>query len=83
MMTLAIALPELAWNVDFFGRLITGRGVLGLSGVNWVYGPGSRAQTRLHPRAHLALTMIFFPVMIYLPTHLLLRTVFRPWRRDV
>jgi hypothetical protein len=44
--------------------------------VNWVYGPGSRAQTRLHPRAYLALTMIFFPLVIYLPTHLLLRTVF-------
>ena len=138
MMTLAIALPELAWNVDFFGRVITGRQILGLSGymfdkgkplplralslfhvvlpivllwlvhrlgydhrawifqtvvalivlpltywltdatdnVNWVYGPGSRAQTRIHPRAYLALAMIFFPVVIYLPTHLLLRTLF-------
>jgi hypothetical protein len=138
MMTLAIALPELAWNVDFFGRLITGRQILGLSGymfdqgkplplralslfhvvlpivllwlvyrlgyddrawvfqtvvalivlpvtywltdpadnVNWVYGPGSAAQTRMHPRAYLALTMIFFPLVIYLPIHLLLRTLF-------
>jgi hypothetical protein len=138
MMTLAIALPELAWNVDFFGRLITGRQVLGLSGymfdekkplalralslfhvvlpivllwlvyrlgyddrawlfqtlvalivlpvtywltdpadnVNWVYGPGSRAQTRMHPRAYLALTMILFPLVIYLPTHLALRALF-------
>jgi hypothetical protein len=32
MMTLAIALPELAWNVDFFGRLLTGRRLLDLSG---------------------------------------------------
>ena len=32
MMTLAIALPELAWNVDFFGRLLTGRQLFGLSG---------------------------------------------------
>jgi hypothetical protein len=138
MMTLAIALPELAWNVDYFGRLLTGRQVLGLSGymfdagkpmalralslfhvglpvvllwlvhrlgyddrawvfqtvvavvvlavtywitdpvdnVNWIYGPGSRVQTRLRPRTYLALTMIFFPVIIYLPTHLILRAVF-------
>jgi hypothetical protein len=32
MMTLAIALPETAWNIDFFGRLATGRQLLGLSG---------------------------------------------------
>jgi hypothetical protein len=138
MMTLAIGLPELGWNVDFFGRLLTGRQMLGLSGymfdrgkprflralslfhvvlplvllwlvsrlgyddrawlfqtvvalivlpvtywitdpadnVNWVYGPGSAPQTRMHPRAYFALTMIFFPLVIYLPTHLLLRAVF-------
>src|SRR6266536_4483809 len=31
MMTLAIGLPELAWNVDFFGRLLTGHRLFGLS----------------------------------------------------
>jgi hypothetical protein len=134
MMTLAIALPELAWNADFFGRLVTGRHLLGLSGymsdarkplflralslfhvvlpilllwtvhrlgydpralafqtvaalvvlpvtyaltdpadnVNWVYGPGSKPQTWTSPRAYLALVMLFFPVVIYLPTHLVL-----------
>ena len=138
MMTLAIALPELAWNVDFFSRLITGRDVFGLSSymfdrgkplglralslfhvglpvlllwlvhrlgyddrawlfqtvvalivllvtyritdpadnVNWVYGPGRAAQTRMDPGAYLVLVMIFFPVVIYLPTHLLLRALF-------
>ena len=140
MMTLAIALPELAWNADFFGRLLTGRQMLGLSGymfdrgksrflralslfhvvlpvvllwmvyrlgyddrallfqtivalvvlpttwwitdpadnVNWVYGPGSKPQTRMHPRAYLMLTMILFPLLFYLPTHLLLRTLLGP-----
>jgi hypothetical protein len=134
MMTLAIALPELAWNADFFGCLVTGRHIFGLSGymfdvrkprflralslfhvvlpalllwavhrlgydpralafqtvtalvilpvtyaltdpadnVNWVYGPGSKRQTWTSPRAYLALVMLFFPVVIYLPTHLLL-----------
>jgi hypothetical protein len=138
MTTLAIALPELAWNVDFFGRLASGRHVLGLSGymfdgrkplflralslfhvalpvllvwtvhrlgydrrawafqtvvalvvlpvtyaltepadnVNWVYGPGSKPQTRISPRAYLVLVMLFFPLVIYLPTHLLLRALF-------
>jgi hypothetical protein len=135
MMALAIALPELAWNVDFFGRLLTGRKIFGLSGymfdpqkplylralslfhmilpvvlvwmvsrlgydrrawalqtilalivlsvtywltdpaenINWVYGPGSKPQTWLPPLAYLALLMIFFPLVVYLPTHLLLR----------
>lgn len=31
MMTLAVGLPELLWNADFFGRLLAGRHLLGLS----------------------------------------------------
>lgn len=31
MMTLAVLLPELAWNVDFLGRLLTGRRLFGMS----------------------------------------------------
>ena len=137
MMTLAIALPELVWNADFFGRILTGRHLFGLSAymfdarkplplrglslfhvvlpvvliwmvhrlgydprawiwqtvvalvvlpvtygvtdpadnVNWVYGPGSRAQTWISPRAYLAAVMVFFPLVVYLPTHLLLRAL--------
>jgi hypothetical protein len=44
--------------------------------VNWVYGPGSQPQTRLPPTRYLALTMVFFPLAIYLPTHLVLRALF-------
>jgi hypothetical protein len=138
MMTLAIALPELAWNADFFGRLVSGRHVLGLStymfdarkprflralslfhvvlpvllswmvhrlgydrrawafqtaaalvilpvtyvltdradNVNWVYGPGSTPQARISPRAYLLVVMLFFPIVVYLPTHLLLHATF-------
>jgi hypothetical protein len=138
MMTLAIAVPELAWNADFFGRLVSGRHLLGLAGymfddrkplylralslfhvalpvlllwmvqrlgydprawafqtvvalvvlpvsyaatdpadnVNWVYGPGSKPQTRIGPRTYLVLVMLFFSLVIYLPTHLLLRALF-------
>jgi hypothetical protein len=32
MMALAVTLPEVAWNVDFFVRLTTGASVMGLSG---------------------------------------------------
>ena len=32
MMALAVTLPELAWNVDFFVRLTTGASLMGLSG---------------------------------------------------
>jgi hypothetical protein len=138
MMTLAIALPELAWNTDFFGRMLTGRHVLGLSGymfdpakprwlralslfhvalpimlvwmvhrlgydsrawvlqtlvatvvlpvtfaltdpaenVNWVYGPGRDAQTFMPRLLYLALVMIGFPVVIYLPVHVVLSHLF-------
>jgi hypothetical protein len=138
MMTLAIALPELAWNADFFGRLVSGRHLLGLSSymfdgraplylrglslfhvalpfvllwavrrlgydrrawafqtvvalvvlpltyaltapgdnVNWVYGPGSRPQTWIDPRTYLALLLLLFPLVLYLPAHLLLAVVF-------
>ncbi len=46
--------------------------------VNWVHGPGGEGtrQTRLHPLAYLALLMIIFPVVVYLPTHFLLSAVF-------
>jgi hypothetical protein len=32
MMALAVTLPEVAWNVDFFVRLTTGASLMGLSG---------------------------------------------------
>jgi hypothetical protein len=140
MMALAVTLPELAWNVDFFGRLLTGRRLLGLAdymfderrkrfvralslfhvvlpalvvwtvlrlgydpralpaqtvaselllilsylltdpskNVNWVYGPGARPQTRISPLAYLGCVMVFFPVVVYWPTHLLFKRLFPP-----
>jgi hypothetical protein len=46
--------------------------------VNWVHGPGGEGvkQTSLHPLAYLGLLMAGFPVVVYLPTHLLLLTLF-------
>ena len=124
-------LPELAWNLDFFGRLLTGRPMFGMSAymfdaatprylralslfhvplpaglvwlvarlgydrrawlyqsllalvvlpvtywltdpatnVNWVHGLG-RPQTALPPWAYLALLLVAFSLVLYLPPHL-------------
>jgi hypothetical protein len=43
--------------------------------INWVYGPGARPQRQVSPPLYLAFVLIFFPLIIYLPTHLLLRAV--------
>ncbi|MFL5620647.1 MAG: membrane-associated protein [Gemmatimonadaceae bacterium] len=40
--------------------------------INWVHGWGSAHSTGLPPLVHLALLMIAFPVLIFLPTHLIL-----------
>ncbi|MGI8734546.1 MAG: membrane-associated protein [Pyrinomonadaceae bacterium] len=138
MMALAVVLFDLAWNVDFFVRLIFGKSVTGLSSymfdpkisltiralslfhivfpllllwmlsrlgydegalvvqtllswvilpatyffsrrsenVNWVFGFGGKPQQWLPPPLYLILLMIMFPLVIYVPTHFLLREIF-------
>ena len=138
MAAVAVLLPEVVWNIDFFGRLATGKRAGGLAGymfdarqplyvralslfhvflpvlllwliyvlgyarqawlaqslvacivlplsyfatareqnVNWVYGPGSKPQTRIAPHVYLLLVMLGFPLLIYLPTHFILRQIF-------
>ena len=44
--------------------------------INWVYGPLDKPQTRVPPLVYLALLMFVFALLVYLPTHLLLRAVF-------
>lgn len=44
--------------------------------VNWVFGPGSKPQKRVPPLAYLGLVMIGFPLLIYVPTHLMLQVLF-------
>ena len=138
MATLAVLLPELAWNLDLLFRLLTGNPGIGLSSymfdsqispavrsvslfhiwlpivllwmlhrlgydprallwqtllaivvvplsyvlsdptmnVNWVYGLGDKPQSTL-PRPIFALViMVAFPLLVYLPTHLLLLKLF-------
>lgn len=134
MMALAALLPDSVWNISYFGRLITGKRIYGLTdymfererprwlralslfhvvlplmllwmvarlgyrpmalplqsllscvvlalsycltdpaeNINRVFGPGNGRQQRLHPLLYLALLMLGFPLLVYLPTHLLL-----------
>lgn len=44
--------------------------------INSVFGPGAQPQRRIAPWTYLVLVMFFFPVVIYLPTHLLFRLLF-------
>ena len=44
--------------------------------VNWVYGFGERPQTAVSAPWFLAFLILMFSLVIYLPTHLLLGTVF-------
>jgi hypothetical protein len=44
--------------------------------INWVFGPGMVQRNRLSAILYLGLLMIAFPVLVYLPTHLLLQALF-------
>jgi hypothetical protein len=134
-MTLSILLLDVGWNIDFFGRLLTGRSLFGLSSymftskvplpvrllslfhiwfpalliwmvyrldydkrallaqtllawvvlpisyffiepsenINWVRGLRGEPQKQMSGPLYLALTMLALPILIYLPTHLLLK----------
>ena len=49
----------------------------GTENINWVYGLSTAPQKLLPPLGYLALVIAGFPVLIYLPTHLLLYAIFR------
>jgi hypothetical protein len=57
MMFMAIALPELAWNFSFWGRLISGKDVVGLTGYMF------DARRPLWIRA-ISLFHVFLPVVL-------------------
>jgi hypothetical protein len=44
--------------------------------INWVFGFGHPPRRRFSPRVHLLALMLGFPLVVYLPTHLLLAAVF-------
>jgi hypothetical protein len=45
--------------------------------INWVFGPGEKPQTRISPRLYFAILMLFVPVCVMTPMHLLLSWMFR------
>ena len=67
-----LAQSALAWVVLAMSYLLTKRS----ENVNWVHGFGSKPQTWMSSRLYLALLMLLFPLVIYLPTHLVLSAVF-------
>lgn len=67
-----LAQTILAWIVLPLSYLLTDP----KENVNWVHGPGSKPQKRLPAPLYLVLVMIVFPVVVYLPTHLILRWLF-------
>jgi len=44
--------------------------------VNWVYGPASGPQKWMPAPLYLVLLMLAFPLVLYLPTHFLLKKIF-------
>ena len=57
MMALAVLLPELAWNLDFFGRLLTGRSRLGLA--HYMFDPDTP-----RPLRGLSLFHVVLPILL-------------------
>lgn len=45
--------------------------------VNWVHGPGEDPQEILPPLVYLGLLMVGLPLAVFLPTHLVLKRLFR------
>jgi len=138
VISLAVLILDIAWNLDFFATLIFGTSITGLSAymfkretrklirglslfhvffpvlliwmlsrlgydkralviqtvlawvvlplsyfftrrsenVNWVHGFGNEPYRFLPVPLHILLLMILFPLVIYLPTHLLLQMIF-------
>jgi hypothetical protein len=68
-----LAQTVLAWIVL---PLSYGLGDPKVENLNWVFGWTAAQQTRIPPLAYLGLVMIAFPLLIYLPTHLLLQRLF-------
>lgn len=139
MLTVGVLLPEAFWNIGFFGRLLTGKRLGGLTdymfdaglprylralslfhvflpllllwmvsrlgyahqallgqtvlawivlpltyffvdpklNVNWVRSHASDAGRRLPPLVRLSILMVVSPALVYFPTHVLLRALFR------
>lgn len=59
MIATAVLLPELGWNLDFFTRLIAGRGLTSLDATAYMFNPAQPLWLR-----GLSLFHVFLPVLI-------------------
>lgn len=59
MLAVAVLLPELAWNLDFFTRLLAGRDVIGLDATGYMFNPAQPLWLRA-----LSLFHVFLPVLL-------------------
>jgi hypothetical protein len=59
MMAVAVLLPELVWNLDFFTRLLAGRDVIGWDATGYMFNPAQPLWLRA-----LSLFHVFLPLLI-------------------
>ena len=59
MTAVAVLLPELLWNLDFFLRLIAGRDVIGMDATGYMFNPSNPLPVRL-----LSLFHVFLPPLL-------------------
>jgi hypothetical protein len=58
MMAVGALLPELAWNLDFFLRLVTGVDVIGLNGTGYMFGDRYSALFKFFSLFHVILPLL-------------------------
>jgi hypothetical protein len=61
MMALAVLLPELAWNLDFFGRLVRRRSLLGLA--DYMFDPEKPVVLRGLSLFHVVLPIVLIALV--------------------
>jgi hypothetical protein len=79
----------LVWRLGYDGRAFIAMTLLALivlpvtyattkpeHNINWVHGWEGKIPWGLSPRTYVALLMVAFPVVVFLPTHFLLRSIF-------
>jgi hypothetical protein len=64
-----LAQSALAWAVLLVCYFLTDPA----QNINWVFGPGERPQSHLPSWLYFGIMLAFFPLAVYLPTHLVLR----------
>ncbi len=65
MMAVNVLLPELAWNIDFFFRLLTGSHLFGLGATSYMFNPHLAISVRIIS----LLFHLYLPVLLILALH--------------